>query len=190
MQQLEEQVHTLEQGLAERPEPIHTNPLVKALLSEHQRAQALAVIEQQGEQVPHAPRTEEPQTTAASIRTEAKPEEKHTARQPLQRAPDAPSAAIWDGPISLVPPATSERKTAPHQRPGASKASATFGAPAKEASQNQSGPNPTASSEEFDELLVDQQANRVNQSIQRWAQRWHRSTAAKPGQERRLEGHE
>ncbi|WP_201371329.1 hypothetical protein [Ktedonobacter robiniae] len=44
--------------------------------------------------------------------------------------------------------------------------------------------------EESDELLVDQQADRVNQSIQRWAKRWRRDTSSKPGQERRLEGYE
>ncbi|GHO54646.1 hypothetical protein KSB_31210 [Ktedonobacter robiniae] len=79
LQQLEEQAHALEQALAEHHEPIYTNPLVKALLSEHQREQALAVIEQQGETVPHAPRTEEAHAVTASeqvsARSEARTEE-------------------------------------------------------------------------------------------------------------------
>ncbi|WP_201379816.1 hypothetical protein [Ktedonobacter sp. SOSP1-85] len=194
LQQLEEQAHALEQALAEHHEPIYTNPLVKALLSEHQREQALAVIEQQGETVPHAPRTEEAHavTTSeqASVRSEARNEDAPAARQPLQRAPDAPSVAIWDGPISTVPPATPEKTAPPSQRPDASKASAIFGTPVEEASQNQPELNSTAPAEESDERLVDQQADRVNQSIQRWAKRWRRDTSSKPGQERRLEGYE
>ncbi|GHO67044.1 hypothetical protein KSC_059360 [Ktedonobacter sp. SOSP1-52] len=194
LQQLEEQAHALEQALTEHHEPIYTNTLVKALLSEHQREQALAVIEQQGETVPHAPRTEEAHAVTASeqasARSEARNEEAPTARQPLQRAPDAPSVAIWDGPISPAPPATPEKTAIPSQRPDASKASAIFGTPVEEASQNQLELNSTAPAEESDELLVDQQADRVNQSIQRWAKRWRRDTSSKPGQERRLEGYE
>src|SRR5690349_13492082 len=96
LQQLLKEADQYEQALTHYGEPATSNPLVRALLAEHQHARAIAAIEQQAQLVSEMRKDSVSYTPPAASRPEpreALPEP--VAQPPLQRATNAPSLAIW-----------------------------------------------------------------------------------------------
>lgn len=192
LQQLLTEAEQLEQLCARYDDPVTNNPLVRALQAEHQHARAIAAIEQQA-QLTHEKRKpiEAPTIPQTPSHTEQEIA-KESVMQPLQRAANAPSLAIWGE--APVPATQASRNTEAQQYP-------TPQSPTPIAEQQQPTLNEPESTHEVPaqtiaskpgepgELPIDQQSERVNQLISRWAQRWHRENAptnSKPaGNERR-----
>ncbi|GHO45209.1 hypothetical protein KSX_33720 [Ktedonospora formicarum] len=189
LQHLFKEADQYEQALARYGEPATSNPLVRALLAEHQHARAIAAIEQQAQPISEMRKTSASHTPPAANQSETKevaPEP--VAQQPLQRAANTPSLAIWgEAPVPTAQTSPAEQvipepqiaqtpqleqtptrpiPTAPGKPESAP--SHVYEAPSKIAT-----PAPT---ETPNTLPVDQQSERVNQLVKRWAQRWHRET--------------